>query len=83
MQKLQNETTQAVTIDESAPAIPSQNTFYQESSLLLCITLPLVAIGMDLAAGLALREARVLVHNAPTSAQSFAKNSIWSTSNSF
>jgi hypothetical protein len=58
MEKLQSETTESVTIDDSAPAAPSENSFYKESAVLLCITLPLLAIGMDLGAGLALYQAQ-------------------------
>jgi hypothetical protein len=58
MQKLREESQAAVVIDESNPQAPPPNTFYEEASYLLRLTLPLLALGMDLAAGLALREAR-------------------------
>lgn len=60
IQKLKNETTEAVTIEDDTRAVPPENTFYQDSAILLCITLPLLALGMDLGAGLALHEARRL-----------------------
>jgi hypothetical protein len=58
MQKLKQESQAAVVIDDSNSTPPPQNTFYDDASLLLRLTLPLLALGMDLAAGLALREAR-------------------------
>jgi len=59
MQKLKDESSAAVTIDDDpTPVAPSENTFYEESAALLCLTLPLLAIGMDLGAGLALHEAK-------------------------
>jgi hypothetical protein len=60
MQKLKSEATETVTIDNDTPAVPEQNTFYEDSSTLLRITLALLAIGMDLGAGLVLHDARRL-----------------------
>src|SRR6185437_10898239 len=59
MQKLKDESSSAVTIDDNPTSVtPPENTFYEESAMLLCLTLPLLAVGMDLGAGLALHEAK-------------------------
>lgn len=60
MQKLKSESTETVTIEDDTRTVPTENTFFQDSAILLCITLPLLAIGMDLGAGIALHEARRL-----------------------
>jgi len=67
MQRLKDESSAAVTIDDSptTPAPPSENTFYEESAALLCLTLPLLAVGMDLGAGLALHEAKRVSAKSP------------------
>jgi hypothetical protein len=58
VQKLKDESQSAVIIDDTNPPSSTQNDFYEKTLFLLKLTLPLIALGMDLAAGLAVREAR-------------------------
>jgi len=64
-QQLRNAETSTVEIDAEAPVSPEthpQNSFYQDTLPLLKIAMALLALGMELGAGLALHDARRLAN---------------------
>jgi hypothetical protein len=60
IQQFEDADTQAVVFDDGAPAQPQTNTFYETTLPLLRAALALLALAMDLEAGLALHEAVTL-----------------------
>jgi hypothetical protein len=60
-QQVQTEQAPAVEIDsDTAAPVQTQNSFYQETLLLLRLTMALLAVSMELGAGIALHEVRLL-----------------------
>jgi hypothetical protein len=59
-QRVKNTTPVVVSDDDQPPAAEPPNTFYDSTLVLLCIVMALLALAMELGAGLALHDARCL-----------------------